>query len=345
VASSVGSERRRVRELAAHLDTFSPGAPPAFPALLPDFNRLLDAAATCAYSVGVDAQRLSVDWLHAEGISPRWVRELRALLEQTQFRPCAYTPVKPEPAQRNQPLMLDELNQLANRPSMPAPFKDFLSRAVHPKTDQLRVLVCDGPSLLAWVGAYRPRRFDGGDQGLLAALAPSLQRRLQLERHFEEATLTRAALETALEAITAPAFIVSGAIRVLHTNRAGRALLESERARTLASLQQLVTGGSNGLGTISELKMTGAPTHYLVLLRVPTGDLETRVRHAAQLFRLTPRQTEVLRLLAQGYANKSIAAILGCAVGTIEVHVTAVLHKAGVESRSELVAMFWAISP
>ena len=49
---------------------------------------------------------------------------------------------------------------------------------------------------------------------------------------------------------------------------------------------------------------------------------------------LSRRQEEVLRLLIQGYSNKEIARALDMGHGTVKVHVTALLHKLGVSSRT-----------
>jgi DNA-binding NarL/FixJ family response regulator len=62
------------------------------------------------------------------------------------------------------------------------------------------------------------------------------------------------------------------------------------------------------------------------------------VARAANDWKLTPRQTEVLGCILAGDANKTIAERLGCALGTVEVHVSALLTKACVESRTALVA-------
>lgn len=50
---------------------------------------------------------------------------------------------------------------------------------------------------------------------------------------------------------------------------------------------------------------------------------------------LTPRQTEVLRLLAKGASNKEIADALGCAEATVRVHVSTVLRLLDVENRTQ----------
>jgi two-component system, NarL family, response regulator LiaR len=51
--------------------------------------------------------------------------------------------------------------------------------------------------------------------------------------------------------------------------------------------------------------------------------------------KLTPRETEVLRLLAQGMSNKEIGAILVIGEKTVKTHVSNVLSKLGVLSRTQ----------
>jgi DNA-binding NarL/FixJ family response regulator len=54
---------------------------------------------------------------------------------------------------------------------------------------------------------------------------------------------------------------------------------------------------------------------------------------------LTPQQTRVLGMLAEGLLNKQIAYELGVSEATIKAHVSAVLHKLGVDSRTQAVIM------
>jgi DNA-binding NarL/FixJ family response regulator len=54
---------------------------------------------------------------------------------------------------------------------------------------------------------------------------------------------------------------------------------------------------------------------------------------------LTPRETEVLRLLVDGLPNKEIASRLGISEHTVKFHVAAVLGKLGARSRTEAVAL------
>ena len=52
---------------------------------------------------------------------------------------------------------------------------------------------------------------------------------------------------------------------------------------------------------------------------------------------LTPRELEVLRLVAQGLPNKAIAQRLDISEHTVKFHVNAILGKLGVQSRTEAV--------
>ena len=57
---------------------------------------------------------------------------------------------------------------------------------------------------------------------------------------------------------------------------------------------------------------------------------------------LTPREHEILALIAKGHSNKLIARELDLAVGTIKVHVKHILKKLGLKTRVE--AAVWAIN-
>ena len=53
--------------------------------------------------------------------------------------------------------------------------------------------------------------------------------------------------------------------------------------------------------------------------------------------KLTPREREVVKLIAEAYTNKEIAAILNLAEKTVESHRANVLAKLGMRDRVELV--------
>ena len=64
-------------------------------------------------------------------------------------------------------------------------------------------------------------------------------------------------------------------------------------------------------------------------------------RNEAQTFisPTTPRETEILKFIAQGYLNKQIAAELGISEQTIKNHVTSILRKLNANARTEAVVV------
>jgi len=74
------------------------------------------------------------------------------------------------------------------------------------------------------------------------------------------------------------------------------------------------------------------------------ADVELGVEHDPEILdlikrlqSLTPQQARVLGMLAEGLLNKQIAYELGVSEATIKAHVSAVLHKLGVDSRTQAV--------
>lgn len=59
---------------------------------------------------------------------------------------------------------------------------------------------------------------------------------------------------------------------------------------------------------------------------------------AARIPPLTPRQTEVARLVADGLSNKELAARLGIADATVERHLVNIFRTLGIGSRTKLAA-------
>ena len=69
------------------------------------------------------------------------------------------------------------------------------------------------------------------------------------------------------------------------------------------------------------------------------ADVHPEPAVAGEAERLTPREQEILRLLAQGKPNKAIAELLGVSDQTVKSHVSAILAKLHAQSRTEAVAI------
>jgi len=61
--------------------------------------------------------------------------------------------------------------------------------------------------------------------------------------------------------------------------------------------------------------------------------------HPAPHTPLSPREREILSLVAEGLGNKIVAARLGISEHTVKTHVTSIFEKLGAESRAEAVAI------
>lgn len=156
-------------------------------------------------------------------------------------------------------------------------------------------------------------------------------------REAELARIAPAALEAALAALAAPAFLVRAPGTVLRANVRGAALLAAEPARVLAALRDATASGPHA-PVRYEL---GGPSHFLAVLPDVEDQASRRAPALSRRWGLTPRQTAVLALVAEGDTNRSIAQRLGCSEKTIELHVSALLAKTRCVSRSQLVAAFW----
>jgi DNA-binding NarL/FixJ family response regulator len=93
------------------------------------------------------------------------------------------------------------------------------------------------------------------------------------------------------------------------------------------------------------LKDTQAEELTRAIKAAANGQVQLSPQAAARLVRevrapespetLTERETDVLRLLAQGKANKEIAAALFIGENTVKTHVSSILVKLGVQSRTQ----------
>lgn len=145
------------------------------------------------------------------------------------------------------------------------------------------------------------------------------------------------ALGTALEAIQSPAFVVRRPGIVLIANERGRALLASLPD---GALSLLGVGSPPQRGPV-RFAIPSAPDHVILVIHDLEQDARARLATVTRRWGLTPRQSAVLELVAQGESNRAVAARLGCSEKTVELHVSALLAKTRCASRSQLVASFW----
>ena len=76
-----------------------------------------------------------------------------------------------------------------------------------------------------------------------------------------------------------------------------------------------------------------------VVVQLHAGDADTVLPAFAVWCGLSDRETDVLRLILQGFAAKQIARRLGISVLTVGDHQRSLYRKAGVHGRDELVSL------
>jgi DNA-binding CsgD family transcriptional regulator len=125
------------------------------------------------------------------------------------------------------------------------------------------------------------------------------------------------------------------------TNPYGEDIYRPTHERAIASIRAALGEESFHAAWAAgrEMTITDALDPILALLFPADSPAEVPKRaEAPPEFGLSPRERDVLHLLAQGHSNRAIAEQLFIAEATVKVHVTAIFTKLGVESRSAATA-------
>jgi DNA-binding NarL/FixJ family response regulator len=130
------------------------------------------------------------------------------------------------------------------------------------------------------------------------------------------------------------------------TQQIRRELPDTEVVALTSVLEDASVVGAVRAGAIGYLlKDTKAQELRQAIKAAAAGQVQLSPKAAARLMRevvaperpdaLSERETEVLRLLARGRANKEIARDLSIAEKTVKTHVSSILGKLGVQSRTQ----------
>ncbi len=340
------------------------------PTLVEALREALHAERGLVYGVDVGPEHYQSNFAYSAGFPssmPSAQSYLNGILSSLRDPWGYFNPARPEPAQRNRVLQFVPFQQttptaspaderlapwrkLGISPEEQARLQErvrtsigtFLRQCGLDQMVHLRVLVCDGPTMLGWTGVMRSEPFGEREQRLLRELTPMLQRRLLVDTRLREAGLLNAALEVALEALGQPAYVVTATGRVAYVNSSGKAQVDGGHTNVAEAVTRYARGEPVGEElAITPLRLSGTPSYYLAIDKSAATRTSSRVQTLGAHWKLTARETEVLGQLIRGESNKAISGSLGCAERTVEVHVTRILAKAQVESRSALIARFF----
>jgi DNA-binding CsgD family transcriptional regulator len=157
-------------------------------------------------------------------------------------------------------------------------------------------------------------------------------------------------LDAIIDVVDAPLFVVGEGGTLVASNDGGRRLLESngpdvqQILRTAGDTKADAEIATWTIGQISAWRrwiVVDDSAYALVVIEVARASVEAVLNRAVQTYTLTVRQSDVLRLILEGASNKEIASRLRMAPRTVEVHLTAIFDKTGVESRARLIAKAW----
>jgi DNA-binding NarL/FixJ family response regulator len=164
----------------------------------------------------------------------------------------------------------------------------------------------DGVALLRLAAALRPA------VALVDLAMPELDGAAAIAQLRDVAPETRALVLTAFDSDER----IIGAIQA---GARGYLLKGAPRAEIFAAVREVAAGGS----------LLQPPVAARLVARVARPDPPA----------LTARELEVLRLVAQGRANKEVAAALGVTERTVKFHLSAIMSRLGAANRTEAVAL------
>lgn len=265
----------------------------------------------------------------------------RSPLEAPVF--AAYDPFAVQAAQRNRAFTLEHLVTLES--NVLERHRSVWTAIDAGEQDQLRVLVCQGPRLLAWFGVVRDEPFARDEEAMLTSLVVPLRARLLARRAAQSAGGEAALLNGLLEALAEPALLLGRHGHVEAANGAGLRLVDDRESGLLESLRDaLARGRPHPSFSLTRLQASGCPEYVLALHTANADRRVSQIARAVRSWKVTGARAAVLEKLAAGQSNKEIAHALRCAEVTVERHVTALFRASGTRSRTELLARLFALS-
>lgn len=323
-------KKDRIVQLARSLSLVDLDDTGVVPRFIDELRSVVGADRAVVYCWEPVGEAARIEWAHGSHFLTERARHDLEDFERRGVSWGAYDRLRPDPRERNR---VFQLKPLLARVGAEWPVLQCYRHWGIGGHDQLRVLVCEGDSLLGYLGAWQPEPFRREQVQTVRALVKPLQRRLRVERALAGASRLRDALDAALGALGCEAFLTNEKGAIVEANALGRAALVADSATTRREVLDCSRGRPAPRCERFLLRGRSRPSGALVLRRLREGD---RISRAAARWGLTPAQARVLALLGEGLSNRAIAARLEVTERTVEAHLTAIMEKAQVESRAEL---------
>ena len=170
----------------------------------------------------------------------------------------------------------------------------------------------NGREALGWVSKLQP------DIVLMDISMPGLngiEATRQIRQRYPEVKVVILSMHTNEEYV----------FQVLQAGASGYVLKQADSAEVLMAIRAALSGGSFLSPQISR-----------AVIDDYVRRAEARGRESG-VDRLTPREREVLQLLAEGLSNRAIAQQLGISVKTVESYRSSMMSKLGLSNKTELV--------
>jgi two-component system, NarL family, response regulator YdfI len=106
-------------------------------------------------------------------------------------------------------------------------------------------------------------------------------------------------------------------------------------------VRAVLTNHDDGARLIAAIKAVAAGLIVLDedVAHIPSMSEGKAANELERIDALTPRETELLQMLAEGLPNKEIAKALGISEHTVKFHLSSIFGKLGAMSRTEAVAI------
>ena len=308
--------------------------------LLPAMRQLLDVESLGLYSVREDLDSWKFEhWYMSEIPSARVRDGMIELFQRRDVPVLFYDIASPARDQRNRLIeataMIDATQPGGWRET---PLnREILGPLGLGAQKQHRILLCEGSSLLGWFGSFHHRALAPVQARMLLALGRAMRKRLRALRRVEDVPRGYAIVEAALLHIARPAFVVTERGALLAANASGTRMLGDRSVR--AALSDALLGRPSSPRFDLTRLVEGSRTVWLAVA-APAADAQIAmaIARARQRWILTGRQSEVLEHVLRGRANSTIAAELETSVRTVELHVSGLFDRIGVDNRAALVA-------